>query len=195
MKTAGPVLLPLLRSEAQGEIIARIMLDPEQERSLTEIAREAGVTPATAMREVDRLVRAGLVTERRVGTARLVRADQSNPAFQPLAELLAVTYGPVVVVERLLSEVPGIERAYVYGSYAARRAGDEGRTPRDIDVLVVGRVPREALFDVAEEASRRVRREVNIRRISPEVWGEESDPFVATVKSRPLIELDVRGHG
>jgi len=143
---------------------------------------------------VDKLVHAGLVTERRVGTARLVRADQANPAFRPLAELLAVTYGPVVILERLLSKVPGIDHAYVYGSYAARRAGEEGSTPQDIDVLVIGSASREALFDVAEEAGRRVRREVNVRRLSSAAWSDESDSFVATVKSRPMIELDVIHH-
>lgn len=191
MKTSSPVLLPLLRSEAQGEIIARIMLEPDVERSLSEIAHDADVSVATATREVDRLVQAGLVIERRVGTARLVRADQSNPAFRPFADLLAVTYGPVVILERLLSNVQGVERAYVYGSYAARRAGEQGGSPQDIDVLAVGNPSRDDLFEAAGEASRRVRREVNIRRLSPEVWADESDSFVATVKSRPLIELDV----
>src|SRR5690625_3533228 len=191
MKTSSPVLLPLLRSEAQGEIIARIMLEPDVERSLSEIAHDADVSVATATREVDRLVQAGLVIERRVGTARLVRADQSNPAFRPFADLLAVTYGPVVILERLLSDVQGVERAYVYGSYAARRGGEQGGSPADIDVRAVGNPSRDDLFEAAGEASRRVRREVNIRRLSPKVWADESDSFVATVKSRPLIELDV----
>ena len=191
MKTASPVLLPLLRSEAQGEIIARIMLDPDIESSVSEIAQGAGVSAATAGREVEKLLRAGLVTERRVGTARLVKADQTNPAFRPLADLLAVTYGPVVIIERLLSGLSGIEHAFVYGSYAARRAGEKGDSPRDIDVLVVGTVSRDQLFDIAEEAERSVRREVNIRRISPAAWADDSDPFVRTVKSRPLMELEV----
>lgn len=195
MKTSAPVLLPLLRSEAQGEIIARIMLSPDQEQSLSQIAREAGVSVSTATREVDRLVAAGLVSERRVGTARLVQADETNPAFGPLAELLAVTYGPVVVLQRLLREVPGVDRAYLYGSYAARRSGEAGSSPHDIDVLVVGDASRAGLLDVSVEAGRRVRREVNIRRLSPHAWGDESDPFVTTVKSRPLIELDVDDRG
>jgi predicted nucleotidyltransferase len=191
MKTASPVLLPLLRSEAQGEIIARLMLNPDVERSMSEIAREAGVSVATATREVDKLVAAALVTERRVGTARLVQANQANPAFKPLSELMAVTYGPVVIISRLLSEVPGVERAFVYGSYAARRAGEAGDSPHDIDVLVVGAPARADLFDVSAEASRRVHREVNIRRMSSDTWADDADPFVRTVKARPLIELGV----
>jgi predicted nucleotidyltransferase len=144
---------------------------------------------------VDKLVHAGLVTERRVGTARLVQADQTNPAFRPLAELLAVAYGPVVVLEQLLAKVEGVEHAYIYGSYAARRAGEEGATPQDIDVLVVGNASREALFEVAGEASRRVRREVNVRRLSREAWADGSDSFIATVRSRPMIELDMKRDG
>lgn len=191
MKTASPTLLPLLRSEAQGEIIARIMLSPDQEQSLSEIAHDAGVSVATATREVDKLVAAGLVSERRLGTARLVQADQTNPAFRPLADLLAVTYGPVVVLEHLLRDLQGVNRAYVYGSYAARRAGEAGPTPKDIDVLVLGDPSRADLLEVSLEAGRRVRREVNIRRMPTGGWVDDSDPFVKTVKSRPMIELDV----
>lgn len=195
MKTASPTLLPLLRSEAQGEIIARIMLSPDQEQSLSEIAAAAGVSISTATREVDKLVAAGLAIERRVGNARLIQADRSNPAFGPLADLLAVTYGPVVVLEQLLRTVEGVDSAYLYGSYAARRAGETGASPRDIDVLVVGDASRAELLDVSVEAGRRVRREVNIRRMSPAAWADDSDPFVRTVKSRPLIELDLGDHG
>ena len=39
MKDGSPALLPLLRSRAQGEILAWIVLHPVQEFSLVEIAR------------------------------------------------------------------------------------------------------------------------------------------------------------
>jgi len=71
MKEGSPLLLPLLRSRAQGDIVAWIMLHPEREFSLVEIARAVGVSGPTVMREVDRLAQAGLVREVR----RLARMD------------------------------------------------------------------------------------------------------------------------
>lgn len=73
MKTATPLLLPLLRSRSQGDIMAAILLDPERERSLSEISEETGVSVATVLREVARLEEGGLVTTHRRGNTRLVR--------------------------------------------------------------------------------------------------------------------------
>jgi hypothetical protein len=56
----------------------------------------------------------------------------------PLAELLAVTYGPTTVLGEVLASVSGVNEAYVYGSLAARYRGQGGDVPRDVDVLVVG---------------------------------------------------------
>ena len=193
MKTASPLLLPLLRSRAQGDVIAWIFLHPDNEHSLIEIAQHVGVSPATVMREVDRLAEAGLVVETRRGSSRMVRADQANTVFAPLADLMAVTFGPVPVLTDELADVDGIEQAFIYGSYAERYRGQAGPVPNDIDVLVVGTADRAELFDLAERLSRKLGREVNIRRVTPEAWNDTDsrDPFLTTVRSRPIVELNV----
>ena len=61
MKAASPTLLPLLRSRSQGDILAAIVLEPDRERSLTELAEEVGTSVPTVTREVDRLEAAGIV--------------------------------------------------------------------------------------------------------------------------------------
>jgi len=191
MKEASPVLLPLLRSRAQGDVCAWIMLHPDQSFSLREIADAVGVSSPTVMREVDRLQDAGLVTVSRAGNQRLVRADTSTIVYRPLAELMAVTFGPLPLLRDALAEVPGIERAFIYGSWAARYAQQPGAVPGDIDVLVVGDADRHQLDEVAEEAQRALHREVNVRRVTASAWDAMAadDPFKATVMSRPIVDL------
>ncbi len=190
MKEPSPVLLPLLRSRAQGDIIAWIMLHPEQEASLTEIAEATHTSGPTVMREVDRLADAGLIRQSRRGNQRLIRADTDNPVFAPLAALMAVTFGPLPVLRALLEDVAGIRDAYVYGSWAARYDQQAGPVPGDIDVLVIGTTDLDDLDDVAAAAGERLGREVNIRRVRPDAWDEaHDDPFKATVTSRPMITL------
>ena len=194
MKSAAPSLLPLLRSRAQGDIIAWIFLHPDQEFSLVEIAQQVDVSSATVMREVDRLFDAGLISEVRRGNTRLVKAAQDNPVFQPLADLMAVTFGPVPILSELLADVVGIDEAFIYGSFADRYQGSPGHVPRDLDVLVIGKVSRDAVFDVEDVASRRLGREVNIKSAKAKSWFDmsTSDPFRTTVLSRPQIPLVAR---
>jgi predicted nucleotidyltransferase len=190
MKQEPPVLLPILRSAFQGEFLAWLFLHPEQEFSLTDMAGRFRVSRSTAMREANRFLAAGLVSERRQGNLRFVRARQDNVVAGPLAELLAVTYGPTVVLSELLASVPGVEEAYVYGSWAARYRGEGGDVPRDVDVLVVGDADDDDLYDVARKAERSLAREVNIRRVAPQAWhGPDPDPFLASLRTRPLVRL------
>lgn len=107
-----------------------------------------------------------------------------------MSEIIAATYGPVPVLRELFQDVDGVEEVNIYGSWAARRAGQPGAFPRDLDVLVVGDSSRRVLADVASEASDRLDLQVNVTRISSQQWSAESpSPFVRTVKSRPLVEV------
>jgi len=192
MKQASPVLLPILRSGFQGEFLAWLFLHPEREFSLTELAERFGVSRSTVMREANHFVAAGLVDERRQGNLRFVRARTDTVVAGPLAELLAVTYGPTAVLGELLALVPGVEEAYVYGSWAARYRGQGGDVPRDVDVLVVGDADEDDLFDAARSAERVLGREVNIRRVSSQAWQEPgSDRFLSSLRSRPLVRLEL----
>jgi predicted nucleotidyltransferase len=87
--------------------------------------------------------------------------------------------------------LPGIEHAYIYGSWAARFLGESGESPRDIDVLIVGGSEYGDLYEVAHKASALVGREVNFNVITADRWANQKDGFVTTVKSRPLLELNL----
>lgn len=183
------MLTPFLRSDAQGAVLAETLLDPTTELTISEIGRRAGVLPAVAHREVARLIDADVLRDRREGNNRLVRANTEHPLWPLMWQIVAETYGPVPVLRSLLAKVPGIREAYIYGSWAARRAGQPGPPPRDLDVLVIGRPSRTDLLDVADAAQQQLHTEVNIHTTTPEAWAAKSEPFLVTVASRPLIPL------
>ena len=189
VNASAPELAPLFRSDTQGEILARLLLNPDAAVTIAELARATSTSYATTHREVQRLVRAGVVSENRVGRASQVMANTTSPAYGPLTELLLLTYGPAVVVPRVLAGIDGIDAAYIYGSWAARRSGEHGSPPRDVDVLVVGNPSRNTIYSAAEEAEQILGREVNIRVVSADAWGAAADAFVRTLQDRPLVEL------
>lgn len=184
------VLTPFVRSDALGAILAELFLRPDEELSISELARRADVSVPLAHKEVARLVDAGVLVDRREGNSRLVRAGTAHPLFAPMAEIVAASYGPVPVLRELLAGVPGVDLAFVYGSWAARRTGRPGKFPRDVDVLVVGTASRAALADVAGSARRSLDMEVNIHRVDAASWAQpEGNAFLETVLSRPRVAL------
>lgn len=116
-----------------------------------------------------------------------------TPLTRPLTDLLAVTYGPLPVLTDALAVVPGVERAFIYGSWAARYQGEPGPVPDDVDVLVIGTADADDLDAVAEQAQRRLGQPVNIRRVGPARWRrpDARDPFLRSVQERPLVELQL----
>ncbi len=71
--------MPILRSQQQGEILALLLGNPDLELSLTDISARTGTPHPSVYREIQRAEQAGLITTRKVGSTRLVRANTASP--------------------------------------------------------------------------------------------------------------------
>lgn len=71
-------MLPIFRSQHQAEMLAVLMLHPNQDVTISDLARRLGVSASTLHLETQRMVDAGLLTSRRVGRSRLLRANTDN---------------------------------------------------------------------------------------------------------------------
>ncbi|MGC1282192.1 MAG: MarR family transcriptional regulator [Streptosporangiaceae bacterium] len=188
----APALLPILRSQQQGEILALLLGDPDLELSLTEIAARVGAPHPSVHREIQRAQEAGLVTSRRVGNTRLVKANTASPYYAGLADVLARAFGVPAVLAEVLRGVDGITGAYIYGSWAARYEGQTGQRPvGDIDLLVLGEPDRDQLYAALSTAEQRLARPVQVT-IRDHAWLESgSGSFHDTIANRPLVRLAV----
>lgn len=187
MVVPAPALLPIFRSRLQGDLLAALLLAPQVEMTLTELAHRTGGSLAAVQREVDRLEGAGLLRSRRVGTARLVASDPSSAATQPLTELVALTFGPVQIVGEEFAAIRDVEILEIFGSWAARYRGEAGLPPADVDVLVIGVPDRDEVHEAAARAEARTGLPVNATVVRPERWEAGDDAFVQHVRASPRI--------
>ena len=193
MYSAAPALLPVFRSEAQARILAALLLDPSHEASIADLAWLGGIRPPNALREVNRLIGAGLLKDRRVGRTRLVSADVSSPYHQPLVQILARSFGPVLVIGAELAGVPGIEQALIFGSWATRFLGQAGPQPGDVDVLVIGAPPGRELRRANARMEDALHIPVQITTVSSPEWVAAESGFLHEVQTKPSITLDLTG--
>lgn len=186
----APSLLPVLRSQQQGEILALLLGDPDLELSLTEIAARTSTPHPSVYREIQRAERAGLVTTRKVGNTRLVRANTASPYFAGLADVLTRAFGVPVVLAGVLKPIQGISAAYIYGSWAARHEGQAGQRPvGDIDLLILGAPDRDQLYTALSTTEKRLGRPIQAT-IRDSAWLESgSGAFHDTITSRPILQL------
>jgi hypothetical protein len=183
-------LLPILRSHHQGQLLADILLHPDEETTLTDLARRLGMAVSTAHLEIGRLVDAGILRERLVGRSRLVSANRSSRLFAPLSQIMLLTYGPAVVIGEEFSEFYATADVSIFGSWAARYAGQVGAAPNDIDVLLVGdKVSRLAVDAAAQRAEDRLRIQVNPVVMTPARWHDVTDPLAVQIHASSLFPV------
>jgi DNA-binding transcriptional ArsR family regulator len=187
MRREAPALLPVFRSELQADILAALLLSPEREYSLTDLAKRFDAPLSTVHGEVKRLTDAGLLRRRNVGRSAMVQANAGNRLVEPLTELLFLSWGPPQVVADEFAGLAGAERVLIFGSWAARYRQRHGPPPHDLDVLVVGNPARGEVYDAADRAQERLGMPVNPVIRSAEAWRDAHDPLVQQVQSAPLV--------
>ena len=189
--TVEASLLPILRSRGQAEILCAVLANPNREWTLGELARVSGQSLPTVQREVERAELAALVESRRMGRQRLVKAGPSQIAIQ-LANLLLWSYGPKFVIAEEFAGIKGIDRLFIFGSWAARYHGVDGYPPQDLDILVIGDANLSDVFRAAHAASNKLQLEVNPKLFSHTWWENKTGSgFRMEIERRPIVEIEV----
>jgi len=192
MRSKAPALMPIFRSQHQAALLAWLLLHPEHEYTLTELAKKLDVPLTTLQREAQRLVGAGILQDRTLGRARLLRANLGNRAADPLTQLLQVTFGPETVIGEEF-DLTNAKRVLIYGSWAERYLGTPGPPPNDVDVLVVGSLDRADVYEAADRAQSRLGMQVNPVIRTPEQWANDADSLVLQIKDSPTVEVTAAG--
>jgi len=180
--------LPIFKTEAQAAALEALLLS-DRPLSTREIITATGASQPTLHRELTRLVDAGLLVRTTVGRSALFAPDEANPAVAPLRTLITLSRGPQALIRTALADVPGISRALIFGSFAARSTGAPGAAPDDIDLLIVGSPVRRDVYDALDPLDQALRREVNVTFLSDDRWDAAEDEIVTRILGEPRLEL------
>jgi len=86
--------------------------------------------------------------------------------------------------------IPGADQVLIFGSWAARYAGESGHTPHDIDVMVIGdTLDRADLYASGDRAQQRLGIPVNPVMRTHQEWNDPTDRLSAQVRTQPLVDV------
>ena len=187
MKVPAPSLAPILRSDAQGRILARVLVDPERSYSLSDLVALTQTSMPTVIREVLRAEQAGILATEKTGPIRRVWARVDHPLYEAVRRIILATYGPPMVIAEEFADIAGADAVLLFGSWAARYVGEAGRAPNDIDVFVIGDADRDLVDDAAERAERRTGMPVQATVRTRSQWESGRESFIQEVKLRPVV--------
>ena len=185
----APQLVEVLFGAYRRQILALLLLHPDESFYVREIARLTGVPAGSLHRELKLLGDAGLLQRSVSGNQVRYQVDRGNPIQEELAGIFRKTAGLADVLRDALAPLAGkIRLAFIFGSVAQGRE----RSTSDVDVLVVGSASFAAVVGALSPAGERLRRAVNpvvMTRAAFESKRAGADRFVARIVREPKIIL------
>lgn len=176
-----------LFGNSRSAVLAAMLLRPEEQFHVRELARVLDISPGTLHRELKALTALGLLTRRESGRQVYFSANRTHPIANDLSSLLRKTSGLVDVLRIALQPLAAdIDATFVYGSMAA---GSE-KPGSDIDVMVLGRSGFRDVVSALHDTQAATGREVNptVMRLGEfRRKRDAGDPFVATVWRAPRL--------
>ena len=182
--------LPLFRSELQARLLGLILGDPTRTWTTSELKDRLGASSVSIHRELQRSLRAGVVTREGIGRTYLYRTATTSPVYEPLRLLLDRTVGVEVELRHLLEGLPGVQAAFIHGSFAN---GAKTRPSSDVDVLVLGNVDYRLLRTRLRALERRTARAIDVMAYEPEEFASlvrEGNSFAHSIIAgdvKPLV--------
>lgn len=189
MATNESNLGALLFGAYRRQVLALLLMHPEQSFHVREIARITGKPAGTLYRELGSLAEAGLLERSSIGNQVHYRANSACPIYEELRAILRKTFGVADILREALDSVAhAVSIAFVYGSVAR---GDESAAS-DVDVMIIGKLKFADAVLALSFAESGLRREVNphvlsVREFKEKVDGQ--DPYIVRVTQGPKIFL------
>ena len=189
MKTTASISDLLFPNQYRRKVLGLLLMRPDQQIHLRELARVIGAAPGTLKKELDALCEAGLLRAERVGNQVRFCANTAHPVFPELQALIRKTIGLADALRLSLAPLAGrIDAAFVFGSMAS---GTES-AGSDIDLMVVGDAGFAEVVDATYAAQSTLGREINPKVMSASEWQAkkaERNAFLQDVLNKPRIML------
>jgi predicted nucleotidyltransferase len=186
-RKADESLASVLASRALAAVVIYFVLHPDAALHFRAFQRVTGVSSRSLQHEMARLEAFGMVQRERDGRLVRYRAVAGHPRWSVLREMVRQFAEPAELLRVALSEVPGLEAAFIYGSVAR---GDT-HPGSDIDVFALGDAlqnldTRLALTQRAVEASILLNREVSVTRYTrARLEARRTGGFLSSVLAGP----------
>ena len=181
-------LIDALFSKVQQRVLSIFFSQPSARYPLSQVIALANSGRGAVQRELESLVRAGILSQSMIDGRKIYEANRSSPIFEELHSLILKTVGLVEPLTKALQPLAKtMNAAFVYGSVA--RGEDQAKS--DIDLMIIGReVAYPDVYGALQKAEKKLRRPVNPNIMTPAEWKQklsERNSFVGKISQQPKL--------
>ena len=176
-----------LRAKNTQKILNYYFLHEGSELYVNEMCRRFGLDRGNLVRKLKELEEGGILQSEWKGNQRYYSLNPSFPLFKEYKKIFVKTMGFEPAVKGLLREVPGVRKAFLFGSYAQ----DKMDAASDIDLLVVGTHDTIELQKKIAGLQKTMDREVNVISMSPSEYESKrrSSPLLKSIQAKKIVSL------
>jgi len=177
-----------MRSKITKVLLNYFFLNPEDSLFVNEMERKQNLDKRNLLKKLKELENDGLLSSETRGNQKIYSINKLYPLYEEYKKIVFKTIGVESKLKNMLTKIKGIEKVYLFGSYAK----DSMEAHSDIDLLVVG---EHSVMDLQKEISKiqkEIGREINVvnmDKIDFEKRQKGKDPFIETVFKEKYIEV------
>jgi predicted nucleotidyltransferase/predicted transcriptional regulator with HTH domain len=177
-----------LRSELRRKLLTFFYVNRRARVYVRQLATAIEADSTNVSRELKRLEQEGLLSSEMEGRQLYYSLNAESPSVKPLFALLKGSIGIEPALMGALRFVPGIDSAWLVGSFAK----NEADAASDIDLLIVGEPDQAWLAESTRKAEKALHREINYTVLSPRELKRRlkaGDAYIADVWNGKRVEL------
>lgn len=178
----------LFTSRVRVQLLTIFLLRPENQYHIRALSSEVDAQYSAVWKELKNLEEIGFLQSESTGGRKIFRMNPHFPIISELRHIFLKTVGAGDLVRNSLIEMDGIDKAFIFGSFAE---GDID-ADSDLDLMIIGDIEVAHITPVVEEIEKILTRDVNYLLVTQEEWEmrlAEGDSFSSNIQNSPKIML------
>ena len=147
----------ITKSKTRQNILKLLFANPENEFYLSEIAKKTKASVGNCQRELDKMVRLGILKSDRRNNLIFYSVNRQSPISDEFSKIISKTIGLEGELRSLIKKISGIKFAFIFGSYLRK----DFSANSDVDLFLVGRIKETVLIKAIRLLESAVGREIN----------------------------------
>jgi len=188
MDKIPPILKYLFSSKLRVKVLSHFFSHPGESFYIRQLTSVLEGPVGTVARELSHLEKTGILKNERIGKQKHYSIRKDFPIVEDLRNIFLKTTGVGAKLKTTFEKLPGVELAFIYGSYAS----GEATAKSDIDIMIIGDASDREVAPAIARIERHIKREINYtiyaRHEAEKRLGESGD-FIHEVFTGPKILL------
>jgi predicted nucleotidyltransferase len=188
MRSQDPILKGLFSSETRVLILSHFFFHPGENFYLRQLEKLLNKPVGQIGPELKNLEKIYLLSSTKEGNQKRYSLNKEFVLYDELRSIFIKTLGTNFIIREAISRLPGLELAFIYGSWA------EGKehSGSDIDLMIIGNANGKKIDVEISRAEKELKRPINYSlydRKEIKNRSKKKDNFILTVFSGPRIIL------